>query len=105
MGDIDLEQTYVLGRGRAITSGGALTFDVTSDPVVVIGPLRFGSAEPQSFTADLGLDGSVGALSCGSVEGAPSGWGQEGDTLTIEIESDAVPGQTVSERYRFRRAS
>jgi len=103
VGSIDLEETYVLGRGRAITSRGSLTLDVTTDPVVVIGALRFGGAEPQSFTVELAANGTVSAPTCGTPEGTPRAWGQDRDTLTIEVASDAVPGQTVSERYRFRR--
>nr|MDQ3038169.1 hypothetical protein [Myxococcota bacterium] len=106
IGDIDLERTYVLGRGQVITEGGRLVMDVDSHTFVqsAEGPtfggpnsIAFGGAfDPSATPATLALD-------CPGTSELEIEWGIEGELLTVGFVSDSVPGATLWPRYTFRR--
>lgn len=106
IGTIDLANTYVLGRGQVVTSGGTLTYDVAQDSVVLSeSGVRFGGPGQSSFalTFDDSVTPAAGPLSCPAGGNVAFDWGLEGDVLTIGFESTDVPGQTLWPRFHFRR--
>lgn len=107
IGAIDLEATYVLARGQVITSGGALSYDVDADNVVLTDSgVRFGEPDSYSFRGAFsgGASPATLPLECPAGGDAELEWGIEGDVLTIGFVSESVPGSTLWPRYRFRRA-
>ncbi len=107
IGTIDTETTYSLSRGQVIVGGGELVFDVSQDSVVLSDSgVRFGG--PQRFGFRVGFDASATPLEaparCPESTGTiPLVWGVEGDLLTVQFETDSVPGQTLWAHYVFRR--
>jgi hypothetical protein len=106
IGNIDVGETYVLGRGQVITGGGALVYDVAQDTVVLSeGGTRFG--EPQQDTFSVPFDATTSpvtaAATCPAGDRPSFDWGIEGDVLTIGFTARAVPGQTLWPRFHFRR--
>jgi hypothetical protein len=107
VGAIDFEASYALARGRVVTSASSLTFDVTTDTVVLLeAGMRFGSPMHQSFTVPFDATTSPveSAPSC-PAGAAPASfvWGLDGELLTIGLERRDVPGMTIWPTYHFRR--
>ena len=105
IGTIDLAASYVLGRGQVITRGGALSYDVSDDVVVLTDShVRFGSPSQYSFSGPLGTSSPATiALTCPAGDHVQLDWGLVGDELTIGFTSQDVPSQTLWPRYHFTR--
>lgn len=109
IGQIDLDATYVLGRGRLWTEGGRLALDIDSHVVVrsvegltFSSPGSFGFGGPfdeASTPATITLDCPANATMPARFD-----WGLDGDRLTIGFTSMEVPDATLWPRYTFRRA-
>ncbi len=107
IGDIDFSRSYTLARGQVITNARTLTFDVTTDTVLLFASgTRFGMPQHQSFTVP--LDDTVATVDATATCPSSAGrtrfeWGIEGDALTVRFTRSEIPGQTLWARYRFRR--
>lgn len=107
IGDLDTEATYTLARGQLVVHEGVLTYDVWQDSVVKSeSGIRFGG--PAHYDFAMSFDASASPLRAPLTCPADSGnftlvWGAEGDAITVEFETDDVPGQTLWSRFVFRR--
>ena len=109
IGNIDTTATYSLARGQVVVADGVLTYDVWQDSVVKSeSGIRFGGPAHYDFAVRFDASASPlrAPLACpadatGSLQLV---WGVEGDLLTVEFETDDVPGQTLWSRFVFRRA-
>lgn len=108
IGNIDLAATYTLARGQVLTRGGALTYDLAQDNVVVSDTgVRFGEPGHNSFAGSFSATSSPTDLPLTCPAGGGSArldWGLSGDELTVGFTSRDVPGQTLWPRFHFRRA-
>lgn len=106
IGAIDLERTYVLGRGVALTSAGRLLIDLDSHAFVqsVEGP-TFGGPNSIAFAGAFDASASPAsvALDCPGSGDVELDWAVDGDRLTIGFRSDDVPGARLWPRYTFQR--
>lgn len=106
IGNLDTETTYTLARGQLVVQDGVLTYDVWQDSVVKSeSGIRFGG--PAHYDFAMQFDASASPLRA-PLTCPPSGdftlvWGVEGDAITVEFETDDVPGQTLWSRFTFRR--
>ncbi|AKF11108.1 hypothetical protein DB32_008257 [Sandaracinus amylolyticus] len=107
IGRIDVERTYVLGRGQVITSAGRLVMDVDSHAFVqsVEGP-TFGGPNDIGFAGafDASATPTTIVLDCPGAGDVDVEWGIDGDLLTLGFVSESVPGAQLWPRYTFRRA-
>jgi hypothetical protein len=106
IGNIDLAETYVLGRGQVIVGGGTLAFDLADDIVVLSeGGARFGEPSQSTFVVPFDATTSpvVADATCPAGDRPSFDWGIEGDVLTLGFTASGVPGQTLWPRFRFRR--
>jgi hypothetical protein len=109
IGNIDTEATYSLSRGQVVVEDGVLTYDVWQDSVVKSeSGIRFGGPAHYDFAVRFDASASPlrAPLACpADATGALDlVWGVEGDLLTVEFQTDSVPGQTLWSRFVFRRA-
>jgi mono/diheme cytochrome c family protein len=109
IGNIDTEATYSLSRGQVVVQDGVLTYDVWQDTVVKSeSGIRFGG--PAHYDFAVRFDASASPLRAPFACPADATgaldlvWGVEGDQLTVEFQTDSVPGQTLWSRFVFRRA-
>lgn len=104
VGAIDFDASYVLGRGQVITDATSLTYDVSSDNVVLLDRgTRFGGPTAQSFTIGLDATPRSAPLCPAGADPFALEWALEGDVLTLGFTRTDVPGQTLWPRQRFRR--
>jgi hypothetical protein len=108
LGNIDLDRTYVLSRGQAITGRGELIYDVTSDNVVMSEDgVRYGTSRVSSFRATLpDAEGAVTVQCTRNPGPIVYELGAMDDRLTVGFETGSVvPGVTLWPRFVFRRVS
>ncbi|MBX7190977.1 MAG: hypothetical protein K1X94_02910 [Sandaracinaceae bacterium] len=106
IGTIDTATTYSLSRGQVIVQGGVLTYDVWQDSVVKSDSgVRFGGPAHFEFAAEFDASASPlrAPLTCGGTGSVNLHWGLEGDVLTVQFQTDMVPGQTLWSQFAFRR--
>ncbi|UJR85482.1 hypothetical protein [Sandaracinus amylolyticus] len=106
IGQIDVERTYVLGRGQVVTREGRLVMDVDSHAFVqsAEGP-TFGGPNNIAFAGpfDASATPATIVLDCPGSGDVDIEWGIDGDLLTIGFVSESVPGAQLWPRYTFRR--
>ena len=107
VGQIDLTNTYVLGRGQIVTTAGRIAVD--ADTMTVLRSTEgatFGGPREITFAGpfDAASTPAVVALDCPASGGNNTfDWGLDGDRLTIGFTSMMVPGATLWPRYTFVR--
>jgi hypothetical protein len=107
IGQIDLEKTFYLARGRAFTSAGRLTIDNALDVYIkaVEGPV-FGGPFENSVGGPYTTEGGVLSWSpdCPADEDPSEiDYEVDGDKLTIGFISDDVPGAALKQRFVFKK--
>ncbi len=106
IGNLDTETTYTLARGQLVVREGVITYDVWQDSVVKSeSGIRFGGPAHYDFAMQFDASASPlrAPLTCPPDGNFTLVWGIEGDAITVEFETDDVPGQTLWSRFTFRR--
>ncbi|MBN8614469.1 MAG: hypothetical protein J0L92_27970 [Deltaproteobacteria bacterium] len=106
IGNLDTEATYTLARGQLVVREGVLTYDVWQDSVVKSeSGIRFGGPAHYDFAMQFDASASPlrAPLTCPPDGNFTLVWGVEGDAITVEFQTDDIPGQTLWSRFVFRR--
>jgi hypothetical protein len=108
IGEIDLDATFLLARGRAFTGGGRLSFDMALDVYLkAVEGQVFGGPYEISMSGPYDVDDALlmWAPDCPvGEEPADVEYHVDGDELTIGFTSDVdIPGAILKQRYLFKR--